>query len=412
MSVPTLKNEHGEADYNIWFHAIMAMSENILLVASDTDIWTYGIAHKEAGWLEGKCIVVERNVHQEYVDINSTVTAISVHPSLKQLAFPVSCLVSIYFLSGCDYVSSFFRTTKQTFVSTFVEYASYICKDGELVCMELVQGISGRQAHTLANINETAWGKLVCSVYLLKHKTLFSSERIDLMHRSMSTTPLPQDKTRLLKWLAYSDIAALDTLAKWHDFVCRVCFYHNTCSKDHECLMIPSIGALKYHRLRAEYIMKVGYSSVTVSIAQVHYTEYGWKKVGEQLQVVWDEESVLATFLTSNRSGCSCKGGCDGSTSGCKKCFRMYKPCTTRCKCHQTCRNPHNNGGKCSKCDVPSAPQNQEKHDNDIVIEELLEAEESEEEVESDTEAEGMIPVPPKDSGANFLSECDSDHDE
>lgn len=134
--------------------------------------------------------------------------------------------------------------------------------------------------------------------------------------------------------------------------------------------------------------------------------------MGEQLQVVWDEESVLATFLTSNRSGCSCKGGCDGSTSGCKNCFRMCKPCTTRCKCHQTCRNPHNNGGKCSKCDVPSAPQNQEKHDNDILIEELLEAEESEEEVESDTEAEGMIPVPPKDSGANFLSECDSDHDE
>ena len=116
--------------------------------------------------------------------------------------------------------------------------------------------------------------------------------------------------------------------------------------------MISSIGALKYHRLRAGYIMKVGYSSVTVSIAQVHYTEYGWKKVGEQLQVVWDEESVLATFLTSNRSGCRRKGGCDGSTNECKNCFRMCKPCTTRCKCHQICRNPHNNGGKCCKCDL------------------------------------------------------------
>ena len=108
--------------------------------------------------------------------------------------------------------------------------------------------------------------------------------------------------TRLLKWLAYSDISALDTLAKWHDFVRRVCFYHSICSKDHECLMIPSIGALKYHRLRAEYIMKVGTQALTVSIARVHYTEYGWKKVGEQLQVVWDEESVLTTFPTSNRS--------------------------------------------------------------------------------------------------------------
>ena len=102
ISVSTLKNEHGEADYNSWFHAIMAMSNNILIFASDIDMWTYGIALKESGWLEGKSIYVERNVHQEYVDINSTVTAISLYPSLKQLAFPVNCLVSIHFLSGCN----------------------------------------------------------------------------------------------------------------------------------------------------------------------------------------------------------------------------------------------------------------------------------------------------------------------
>ena len=88
----------------------------------------------------------------------------------------------------------------------------------------------------------------------------------------------------------------------------------------------------------------------------------------------------------------------------------MCKPCTTRCRCHQTCRNPNNSGRKCCKCDVSSAPQNQEKHDSDIVIEEAEESEE--EEVESDTETEGMVPVPPKDSGADFLSDCDSDHDE
>ena len=76
----------------------MAMSENILIVASDTDIWTYERALKEAGWLEGKCIFVERNVHQEYVDINSTVSAISLHPSLKQLAFPVNSSFYLFFV--------------------------------------------------------------------------------------------------------------------------------------------------------------------------------------------------------------------------------------------------------------------------------------------------------------------------
>ena len=50
--------------------------------------------------------------------------------------------------------------------------------------------------------------------------------------------------------------------------------------------------------------------------------------------------------------GCGCKGAtCDGSTAGCRNCYRMCKPCNSRCKCKGNCRNPHNDGGTCAKCE-------------------------------------------------------------
>ena len=29
----------------------------------------------------------------------------------------------------------------------------------------------------------------------------------------------------------------------------------------------------------------------------------------------------------------------------------MYKPCNSRCKCKSNCRNPHNNGRTCARCE-------------------------------------------------------------
>ena len=51
--------------------------------------------------------------------------------------------------------------------------------------------------------------------------------------------------------------------------------------------------------------------------------------------------------------GCGCKAQkCDGSTTGCRSCYRMCKPCTVKCNCKALCNNPHNNGGTCPKCAV------------------------------------------------------------
>ena len=142
--------------------------------------------------------------------------------------------VAVYILTGGDYISSFFDTSKQTFITVFIENIEHICDGGTFIetRSENVMGIEGYVLHKL---NLDAWIKLVCSVYLMKHKTLFNSEPITSLYASLISTPLTDNKVQLLKWLAYDKIAPLTRLSEWHDFTRRMCFYHSTGSKDHEC---------------------------------------------------------------------------------------------------------------------------------------------------------------------------------
>ena len=70
LSLPMLSNQNGEADYNK-----NSLTQNILIVGSDTDIWVYGMALLESGQLGEKQIRVERIVNAEYVDINCIIDA-------------------------------------------------------------------------------------------------------------------------------------------------------------------------------------------------------------------------------------------------------------------------------------------------------------------------------------------------
>ena len=66
-----LKNKNGEADYNLWFHCMASTSSKLVLLGSDTDIWVYGMALMECGWLGDKSIYVERALNSEYVNVNA-----------------------------------------------------------------------------------------------------------------------------------------------------------------------------------------------------------------------------------------------------------------------------------------------------------------------------------------------------
>ena len=128
-------------------------------------------------------------------------------------------------------------------------------------------------------------------------------------------------------------------MSQWHEFTRRVCFHHSSGSKDHECLLIPSLSALRFHMLHSEYVLKIVFHACNSTLPPISACEYGWSMVNNQLQVVWDEEEVMDK-VKSNK-GCGCKGAkCDGSRAGCQNCYQMCRPCTMKCKCKLKCNNP------------------------------------------------------------------------
>ena len=67
------------------------------------------------------------------------------HPKLKRIPFPMLSLAAVYILTGGDYISSFFKTSKQTFKTVFIENIEHICDGGTYVetRSENVMGIEG-----------------------------------------------------------------------------------------------------------------------------------------------------------------------------------------------------------------------------------------------------------------------------
>ena len=130
------------------------------------------------GWLGDKSIYVERTIKSEYVNVNAILEASVSHPNLKKVSFPTLTLASIYILTGGDYISSFFKTSKQTFLKVFIENIEHICSNGVFVETIPVTYMG----YEVCKIDVEAWTKLVCSVYLMKHKTLFNSEPVASLH--------------------------------------------------------------------------------------------------------------------------------------------------------------------------------------------------------------------------------------
>ena len=123
-------NEHGEADYAIWYHCMHSPSNNLIIVSSDTDTWVYGLGICEAGHMNHKQVYVQRGNNTTYININGGTALISNHPILSTISYPVLSLVARYILTGCDYVSSFYRCTKTKFLETFINDLHFVYPDG------------------------------------------------------------------------------------------------------------------------------------------------------------------------------------------------------------------------------------------------------------------------------------------
>ena len=92
-----------------------------IVVVSLIHAWVYGLGLCGQGHLEGKHIIVRRGNVVSYIDITAAALMLSQHSKLSGIAFPVLSLVTLYVLTGCDYVSSFYRCSKTLFMESLLK---------------------------------------------------------------------------------------------------------------------------------------------------------------------------------------------------------------------------------------------------------------------------------------------------
>ena len=273
-------NEHGEADYAIWYHCMHSPSNNLIIVSSDTDTWVYGLGICEAGHINHKQVYVQRGNSNTYININEGTALISNHPVLSTISYPVLSLVALYILTGCDYVSSFYRCTKTKFLETFINDLQFVCPDGQFLRMEMGE---------FQYIHEHAWIRLVTAVYFYKYKPFFRSKSVSYVYSLICNHPDSDEAKRILSAIDFS--TTLHTpLFKWHDFIRKIGYHIPKVTKLHELKLIPSSRALILHCKRANYILKLSLSiPLTQSPFLLCYEQFGWHTTDGEVSITWDD---------------------------------------------------------------------------------------------------------------------------
>ena len=242
-------NEHGKADYAIWFHSIHSPSNN-LIVSSNTDTWVYGLGIYKAGHMNHKQVYVQRGNSNTYININEGTALISNHPVLSTISYPVLSLVALYTLTRCDYVSSFYRCTKTKFLETFINDLQFVCPKGQFLRMEMGE---------FQYIHEHAWIRLVTAVYFYKYKSFFRSKSVSYVYSLICNHPNSEEAKRILSAINFSTTLHTPFL-KWHDLIRKIGYHIPEVTKLHELKLIPSSRALILRCKRANYILKLSLS--------------------------------------------------------------------------------------------------------------------------------------------------------
>ena len=165
------QNEHGEGDVGVWYHCLLRSEQKIMLVSSDTDVWMYGLLVTELSpQLQSKQVYVKclNSSPTLYVNVTRLYESVTTHPQLGKIFHPCTSLVALYIATGSDYLSFFYRITKQNFFTIFLNNLDFICCNNKFV-------------HFFDNsiaVLEDSWIKLITSAYFYQHPTFFKSKSV------------------------------------------------------------------------------------------------------------------------------------------------------------------------------------------------------------------------------------------
>ncbi len=108
-------------------------------------------------------------------------------------------------------------------------------------------------------VSKQGFEKLVCLLYIEKHKLLFDCTPVGLVDILQVIKKRTADLNQLLKWVGYNSNDDLDfsQFTCILDFCHRICFVKHHGSKDLFKYIPPSDAALDLHKKRVEYVISM-----------------------------------------------------------------------------------------------------------------------------------------------------------
>jgi hypothetical protein len=348
-------NNKGEADMAVWWHARWSPCSQVVVHATDTDIYLIGATLFDIGFLPSeKQIIVERHFDKDYISINNFCAMVHRHPVLSTIQdCPVIYIFAIYILSGSDYISNFYGMKSEIIFQSFLKYSNYVSPpDDPLVKLEY-----RNEKPYFNGLSVTAFTRLFCCAYLDKNANFYKhlypnvTSLLDAINRNSGQNISPSLKG-LFEWLQIDPKKNLDIsdLTQLTDLTRRICYFSTSGPTVLFKSLLPSDAALSLHTKRGEHVIYLAVEQEPITMTHEEVGE-GWISKGNIIEIKWDEKPSSRNKITKPKliNKCSCKN-CSPTGTGCRQCTKSCLPCSDKCKCKGKCANPHNNGGSCVKC--------------------------------------------------------------
>ena len=226
------KNNKVEADIAIWWHVKFSHCKQILVHASDTDIYLYGAALMDLDFFQkDKKIAVETKLNKLFIPINQLHYQLNSEPVLRQLSDrPALTMLAIYLLSGSDYVSNFFGLTVSTIVSSVMQNAALIKTCGQ----PLINTNSLGQESSFEGLSIESFVMLFSCAYLEKNLSFYQHlyptvGRLAAALRLNTASTINPSLKALFGMLDIDHSSGFnaDSIPKVTDFTRRVCYFNH-----------------------------------------------------------------------------------------------------------------------------------------------------------------------------------------
>ena len=238
---PNFRCDHEEGDSRVWFNALQTTADRVIIYSPDTDTTFIGLPLVQH--LHGKSVYVNSRdsstLEKEFIDINSLVSLISNDIQLQGSQKVEECLLMVYILSGCDFVSFFKGCGKKKFFDCFRKNFGFITNE---LC------------HVGNDKGLLAFYRLVLTVYFLRYKTAFEASSVEDLYKKLpGNDDLEKHKSLI------------------HSF--REIMWDRATNEED---MLPNADALKLHWMRCCWVYKYWQQSFSSNMKLEQVQEYGW----------------------------------------------------------------------------------------------------------------------------------------